>query len=89
MKVGFILPQEGQMAAEAASLMAGFDFFMMEKGVNAPPLDLLKRDSGPKDEKTLEALAELVMNKEVQFLIGPPSLGGAEKAVHAVAAPTS
>ena len=84
-KVGFILPQEGRLAAEAASLMAGFEFFMMEKGVNAPPLDLLKRDSGPKDEKTLEALAELVMNKEVQFLIGPPSLGGAEKAVHAVA----
>jgi len=84
-KVGFILPQEGSLAAEAASLVAGFEYFMMEKGVDAPPLDILKRDSGPKDEKTLEALAELVINKQAQFLVGPPSLAGSEKAVHAVA----
>ncbi|MBI4963060.1 MAG: ABC transporter substrate-binding protein [Desulfomonile tiedjei] len=84
-RIGFILPETGPLAAEAASLMAGFEYFMAEKGVDAPPLDIVKRDSGPKDEKTLEALAELVMNKEVQFLVGPPSLGGSEKAVHAVA----
>jgi ABC-type branched-subunit amino acid transport system substrate-binding protein len=64
--------------------MAGFEYYMMEKGVDAPPLDILKRDSGPNDEKTLEALADLIMNKNVQFLIGPPSLAGSEKAVHAV-----
>ncbi len=87
-KVGLILPQEGELAAEAASLIAGFEYFMLEKGVDAAPLDILKRDSGPKDEKTLEALAELVINKQVQFLIGPPSLAGSEKAVHAVAGST-
>jgi len=84
-KVGFVLPREGELAGEAASLMAGFEYFIMEKGVEAPPLDILKRDSGPKDEKTLEALTELVINKRVQFLVGPPSLAGSEKAVHAVA----
>lgn len=83
-KVGFILPEQGPLAGEAASLMAGFEYYMVEKGVDAPPLDILKRDSGPNDEKTLEALAELIMSKSVQFLVGPPSLAGSEKAVHAV-----
>jgi ABC-type branched-subunit amino acid transport system substrate-binding protein len=84
-KVGVLFPREGELAGEAASLMAGFEYFIMEKGVAAPPLDILKRDSGPKDEKTLEALTELVINTRVDFLVGPPSLAGSEKAVHAVA----
>lgn len=83
-KVGFVLPEEGPLAGEARSLAAGFELFVREKGREAP-LEIVKKDPGPSEENTLEVLASLLMNKEVQFLIGPLSLGAAEKAVHAVA----
>ena len=66
-KVGFILPEHGPHSAEARSLISGFELFLKEKGSEAPSIELLKKDSGPDDEKTLEALADLLMNQEVQL----------------------
>ncbi len=83
-KVGFILPEHGPHSSEARSLMAGFELFLKEKGSEAPSIEILKKDSGPEDEKTLEALADLLMNREVRFLIGPPSVKGAEQTIHGV-----
>ncbi|MEJ2718505.1 MAG: ABC transporter substrate-binding protein [Deltaproteobacteria bacterium] len=83
-RVGFILPKSGPLAAEAHSLMSGFELFLKEQARRAPTLELLRKDPGPDEKKTLEALAALVMNKEVQFLVGPLSLEASEKTVHGV-----
>ncbi len=84
-KVGFILPEHGDFAPEAKSLLAGFEWFLKEKGSQAPNLQILKKDSGPDDAKILEAVTDLAINQEVTFLVGPPSLEGAEKTLRAVA----
>jgi ABC-type branched-subunit amino acid transport system substrate-binding protein len=84
-KVGFIIPEHGDLASEAKSLLAGFDLFLKEKGAEAPSLQILKKDSGPDDAKILEAVTDLTINQEVTFLIGPPSLDGAEKTLRGVA----
>jgi len=84
LKIGFIMPESGPLAGEAASLFSGFQLFMNEHKTDAAGFEVLKRDSGPEDQKTLEALADLVMNQEVHILVSPPTLGGSEKAVHAV-----
>lgn len=86
-KVGFILPDQGPSAQEARSMVAGFDFFLKEK--RAHSLEILKKDSGPNDEKTLEALAELLVNNKVHFLVGPPSLNGSEKTIHGLSGGTT
>ena len=39
---------------------------------------------GPEESETLEALADLVVNRQAEFVIGPLSLEPAVKAVHAV-----
>jgi len=83
MKVGFILPEQGPLADGAKSLLWGFECFLKEKKFS--PLTILKKDSGPDGEKTLEALADLLMSKGAPFLIGPPSLEGAEKAIQGLA----
>lgn len=85
LRIGFILPENGPLAGEAASLFSGFQLFMKEHGADAARFEVLKRDTGPDDKKTLEALAELVMNREVHVLVAPPTLSGSEKAIHAVA----
>jgi len=81
-KVGMVLPEQGPFSQDARSLAAGFDCYLKEKG----PLriEVTRRDSGPNDEKTLEALAELLVTEKVDFLISPMSLDGAEKAVHGI-----
>lgn len=84
LKVGLILPEGGASADEAESLAAGFDLFWKEHGSPAP--EILRRDSGPNDEKTLEALTDLAVNNEVRFLIGPPTLEGSEKVIHGLTA---
>jgi len=81
-KVGFIIPEHGKDSHEALSVVAGFEMFFKEKGASG--IQILKKDSGPEDEKTLEALAELVMKEEVHFLIAPPSLDASQKVVHAL-----
>lgn len=84
-KVGFIVPEQGELASEAKSFVAGFELFLKEKGKAAPPLEILKRDCGANDAKTLEAVTDLAINKEVTFLIGPPTLEGSEKAIEGTA----
>jgi branched-chain amino acid transport system substrate-binding protein len=84
-KVGFILPEQGDFASEAKSLMAGFELFLQEKGAEASRLQILRKDSGADDAKTLEAVTDLAINQEVTFLIGPPSLDGAEKTIQGAA----
>lgn len=83
-KVGFILPEHGPLSAEARSLMSGFELFLKKKGSEAPAIEILKKDSGPDDEKTVEALADLLMKREVRFLVGPPSIKGAEQTIQGV-----
>jgi branched-chain amino acid transport system substrate-binding protein len=83
-KVGFILPERGPHASEARSLISGFELFLKEKGSQAPPLEILKKDSGPDDEKTLEALADLLMSQEVRVIVGPPTVKGSEQTIHGV-----
>ncbi|GEM_PF-477415 len=84
-KVGFALPSEGPLVEASQSLFAGFELFLKEKQAQTPRLEILRKDTGPDKGKTLEALTSLVMNQRVEFLVGPVSLEGAEKAVHAVA----
>jgi len=84
LRVGFIIPETGPLAAEAASLFAGFQLFLKENGAVASGIEVLKRDSGPEDQKTLEGLTEFVVNREVHVLIAPPTTEGSEKAIHAV-----
>lgn len=79
-KVGFILPEQGPLASDAKSLLAGFDCYLKETG--SRPFEVLKKDSGQDDEKTLEALTGVLVNQKVDFLVGPPSFGGSEKAIH-------
>lgn len=79
--VGFILPEQGDLAAEAKSLMSGFELFLKEQGEGAPHLEILKRDPGADDAKALEAVTDLAINKEVTFLVGPPSLEGSERTI--------
>ncbi len=82
--VGFMLPKRGALAKEASSLISGFELFLKEHPDKAPLLEIIKRDTGPEEGQTLEAVAELVVNKKVEFLIGPLSLEAATKAIHAV-----
>jgi ABC-type branched-subunit amino acid transport system substrate-binding protein len=77
--VGFILPEQGDFAQEARSLVAGFDYYVKEAGVSN--LTVLRRDSGSKDEKTLEALTGLLATHNVDFVISPLSLEGSETTV--------
>jgi ABC-type branched-subunit amino acid transport system substrate-binding protein len=83
-KVGFIMPEHGPHSSEARSLITGFELFLKEKGSEAPRIQIVKKDSGPDDEKTLEALADLLMNQEVRVLVGPPTLKGSEQTIHGV-----
>lgn len=84
-KVGCVLPEKGPLAGEARSLVAGFELFMKERGREEPPVEIVRKDPGPSEENSLEALASLLVDKEVRFLIGPLSLEASEKAIHAVA----
>lgn len=79
-KVGFMLSKDPEQALQADSLIAGFDLFLKEQG--SSPIQIVKKDTGPDDHKTLEALAELLMKEEVQYLVGPLSLEGSEKCIH-------
>ncbi|MGO9123236.1 MAG: ABC transporter substrate-binding protein [Desulfomonilaceae bacterium] len=86
LRVGLILPDQGPFAGDAKSLLSGFELFLKEKGTSAANIEILKRDPGPEDAKTVDAVADLVMNKRVHVLIGPPSLDGSEKVIHGLAA---
>lgn len=83
-KVGFILPERGPNAAEAKSLMAGFDLFFKESGLDKLPVEVVKKDPGPNDEKVVECLTELVAGTDVRFLVGPLTLKGSEQTIHGV-----
>lgn len=86
LRVGLILPDQGPFAGEAKSLLSGFELFLKEKGTTAANIEILKRDPGPEDSKTVDAVADLVMNKRVHILVGPPSLDGSEKVIQGLAA---
>src|SRR3974390_1717609 len=55
LRVGMIIPEQGPFAAEAKSLLSGFYLFLKEKGPGAANIDILKRDPGPEDAKTVDA----------------------------------
>jgi branched-chain amino acid transport system substrate-binding protein len=79
-RVGFIVPMDGEPLKEAESLIAGFETFLKENKVSS--IEILRRTSGKDNKDALTALAELVMNQEVEFLVSPPTFAGAEKCVH-------
>jgi branched-chain amino acid transport system substrate-binding protein len=56
--------------------------FLKESGGDHTPVQLVSRDPGPAESRTVESLTELVVNEKVQFLVGPMSLEATEKAVH-------
>jgi len=85
LRVGMILPEQGPFSGEAKSLLSGFELYLKEKGSDAANLEILKRDPGQDDAKTVEAVADLVMTKQVHVLVGPPSLDGSEKVIHGIA----
>jgi branched-chain amino acid transport system substrate-binding protein len=82
--VGFILPEKGPGASDARSLIAGFEYFFKESGQDKAPVEIVKKDPGPNEEKVLECLTELVTGKDVPFLVGPMSLKGSEQTIHGV-----
>lgn len=79
-KVGFILSDQGPTSREAQAIVTGFEFFLKEKELGC--IEILRADGGPTDDRTLEALTDLLVNRKVDFVVSPPSLDGAEKAVH-------
>ncbi len=83
-KVGFILSEEGPHATESRSLVAGFQLLLHEKKADGQ-VEIVKRDPGPNDERALEALAELVADKDVRFIVAPLSLKGSEQIIHGAA----
>ncbi len=88
-KVGFVLPGSGPLAEEARSLQAGFDLFMTEQRPLRVKLELIKQDPGPEEQQIVESMTEMVINKKVEFLVGPLGLEASEKAVHGVAGVTT
>jgi branched-chain amino acid transport system substrate-binding protein len=84
-QIGFMLPEHGPFADEARSLLLGFDLFMKQRGAGGIECELLHRDTGPNDENALEALADLVINRQVQFLVSPLSIDGCEKILRGAA----
>ncbi|MDQ7781812.1 MAG: ABC transporter substrate-binding protein [Desulfomonilaceae bacterium] len=80
--VGFIVPEDTAFAAEAESLIAGFELFLMENKVSS--VEILKKSAGSNGKETLTGLAELVMKHEVRFLVSPPTLSGSEKCIHGI-----
>lgn len=83
-KVGCIFPEQGPYAAEAQSLVSGFLLYLKENAATAPKIELLFSDPAPDESRTLETLADLVMQKKVPFLILPPSSSVTEKVIHAI-----
>jgi len=83
-KVGFILPQKGPLAPEAQSLIAGFELFLAEHPQDAAFIQIARKDPGPDEERTLETLAELLLDGNVKFLVGPLTAEASEKVVHGV-----
>jgi len=81
-KVGIILPEQGPFSQDSKSLVAGFECCLKEKGPSG--IQVIRRDPGSKDEKTLEILAQMLVVDKVDFVISPMSLDGAEKTVHGV-----
>ncbi len=81
LKIGILLPQEGSRASFTNSFYAGFEAYC-DKSASKSQVQLLKKNSGQDDSKTLEMLAELVMNDKVDILIGPPSPKGLEQTIH-------
>ena len=79
------MPENGPFAGEARSLYAGFQLFLQERGNELPSLEIVKKNPGEQEENALEVLTSLVVNEEVQFLVGPLSLKAAIKSIHAVA----
>lgn len=80
--VGFIVPEDTAFAAEAESLIAGFELFLKENKVSS--VEILKKSAGSNGKETLTGLAELVMKHEVRFLVSPPTLSGSEKCIHGI-----
>ncbi len=80
--VGFIVPQEGEYAAEAESLIAGFEFYLKEKNVSS--IEILRKTAGEENKEMPAGLAELIMKHEVRFLVSPPSFEGSEKCIQGV-----
>lgn len=78
-RVGIIMSGEAG-SSELDSLVAGFDLFVKEKGAGS--LELLKKQAGQRDEKTLEALVQLLIREDIRFLIAPDSVAGSEKCIH-------
>ncbi|MEW6350500.1 MAG: ABC transporter substrate-binding protein [Thermodesulfobacteriota bacterium] len=88
-KVGFILPDSGPLAAEARSLQAGFDLFLKEKRPERVKFQLIRKDIGPEEDRVVESMTDLVFNEKVEFLIGPLGVEASEKAIHGVAGVTT
>lgn len=83
-KVGFILPRKGPHAAEAQSLIAGFDLFLAEHRQEASVIQTVRQDPGPDEERTIEVLAELLVDPAVKFLVGPFGVDACEKLLHGI-----
>lgn len=84
-KIGFLFPRQGPFAEECRSLFFGIKLLLHEKRADKPGLEIVMTDPGPNDENTLEALAELIAIKDLQFIIAPPSLKATEQILHGVA----
>ncbi len=82
-KVGFLIPKDGPHSREAKSLVDGFELFLKESGQGS--VEILKKDLAPKDANIAELLADLLIKRQVQFLVGPPTLEGSEKCIHGMA----
>jgi ABC-type branched-subunit amino acid transport system substrate-binding protein len=82
-KVGFIFSETGPEADDAQSLMLGFEYFQKAKNSNGLKFEIIKKDAGPQNEKVSEGLADL-LEKDVRFIVAPPSVKGTEPAVEAM-----
>jgi len=86
-RVGFLIPRDGPHNREAKSLADGFELFLKETGQSS--VEILRKDLAPDDANIAELLADLLIKRQVQFLIGPPTLEGSEKCIHGVTGSTA
>ncbi|MFH0824009.1 MAG: ABC transporter substrate-binding protein [Pseudomonadota bacterium] len=81
-RVGFILPEKGPLSGDAFSLISGFMLQLKESGKQAETVEIIKEDPGPDEARAIEALALLLMERKVQFVVGPLSAEASEKVIH-------
>ncbi len=83
-RVGLMPSSSGAWEAESHSLVTGFKLGLKNNVASKLPLEVIEAPVGEDEAELLNILTDLVLNKEVNFLIAPMSLTASEHTLHAV-----